>query len=221
METQAIADSLKEGSSLEIHSIRKDHLVLQKSNYADSFDNVSASVENLDELKIDGRRIVDLNFVLEQLREQFSNHNSPDECPFSAPKLLKYVDRGLRTQLFFKCNDCGSVSSVWTDHDHADVMGINESAVLGTISSGTRYNTLEESLATMAIPSMSHVTYRKYRDKLYDKFVASSERDMQTAAAAKRQIAISKGHIIASISYIKVIADGYWPERSYHVGEHD
>lgn len=73
----------------------------------------------------------------------------------------------------------------------------------------------------MAILSMSHLTYRKYRNKRYDKFVTCSEEEMQAAGAEEREIAIRNGHITDGIPYIAVVADGYWPKRSYHGGKLD
>ena len=65
-------------------------------------------------------------------------------------------------------------------------MGVNKSAVCGTITAGTGCSTLQEMLAAMAIPCMSHVTYRKYRDRLHPGFAAAVDEETKRATAEER-----------------------------------
>lgn len=218
-ETPVMADSSETGLSAENCSIEEEDVNSEESRHSHSSKDIFADAKG--DVEINGRRIVDLTFVFQQLREQCGKHNSSCECSFSSLRLEKYVDRGLRTQLFFKCDDCDYSSSVWTDRDDPCRMGINEGAVCGTITAGTGFQAMEEMLATMAIPSMSHVTYRKYRNILYPKFVKCSEEEMQSAAAEEQEIAIKEGHVINGIPYITVVADGYWAKRSYRGGKYD
>lgn len=137
VQTETICDSLQTTLRQENHCMGEDYLVSQKSIPSDVCERVSANERTLQEVNIQGRRIVDMTFVLKQLREQCSNHNSSEECSFTSLKLRKYVDRGLRTQMFFEGDTCHYVTSIWTDRDSTSVIGVNEGAVCGTISSGT------------------------------------------------------------------------------------
>ena len=93
------------------------------------FSNEETSSELDDsDVKVVGRRIVDFNYVWEQLHEKFDHHGGV-ECSISSIKLQKYVNRGLRTLLYFRCQSCDYVSSIWTDRNSDSIMGVNESAV--------------------------------------------------------------------------------------------
>lgn len=177
--------------------------------------------QRVPEITIEGRRIVDISYLLQQLHEKLDNHNVMSQCSFRDIKLVYSFDRGLRTNLHFQCHKCLHKFNNWTDPDLKNIMGINQSAVCGTITSGTGHSTLQEQLAAMGIPAMTANTYMKYRDRLFDNFHEVVEAERERAIAEEKKIAIKKGHIINGIPYIDVIADGCWAKRSYAGGKHD
>ncbi|KMQ86123.1 hypothetical protein RF55_14993 [Lasius niger] len=186
-----------------------------------AIDNSPLDVGHIQEAKVDGRRIVDITFFLQQLHEKLNNHNRALECPFSSLKMIKFIDRGLRTQLFFKCQMCNNTFNIWTDRNDDNIIGINNSAVCGSITSGGGYSAMQEQLAAMAISSMTPSTYLKCRESLFDCFHEIAEEEIKQAAAIEKEIAIKKGHIINGIPYIIVVSDGCWAKRSYSGGKHD
>ena len=77
----------------------------------------------------------------------------------------------------------------------------------------------------MAIPCMSHGTYRKYRDRLYPGFAATVDEETKRAGAEERDRVIAKGQLLTIggcvYATISVIPDGCWSKRSYRGGKHD
>ena len=208
----------------EMHEESEDRSFTISDQCYSSDEENSSDLHGSNNLKVAGRRIVDFDYILEQLREKFSKHGSTG-CTISSLKLEKSVDRGLRALFYLRCQNCDYVKSIWSDRDDDKVMGINESAVCGTITAGTGCSTLQEMLAAMGIPCMSHVTYRKYRDRLYPGFSAAVDEETKRAGADERNRAIAKGHFVTInervYATISVIADGCWAKRSYQGGKHD
>lgn len=100
VETETNSDLLETDLGRENNCIGKDDLDSRESVRPDSCEVDSADKINVQEIKINGRRIVDLTIILEQLRKQCTKHNSSNECSFVSLKLRKYVDRGLRHNCF-------------------------------------------------------------------------------------------------------------------------
>ena len=68
-------------------------------------------------------------------------------------------------------------------------MGITESAVSGTITSGIGYSNLQEVLWAMDVPYSLPGTYRKFWDRLYKGFLLVSDEDRENAAKLEKSIA--------------------------------
>ena len=134
------------------------------------------------DISIEGRRIVHLFFLWSQLHKKLDLH----ECGFSDVVITKYTNIGFRT-IYLSCQKCDYNDSIWTDSRDGPFMGINKSTVCGTITSGIRCSTLKEVLSSMGIQSMSHVTYIKNRDQLFDLIIQVSEKDMDRAASIERE----------------------------------
>ena len=123
-------------------------------------DTLSSSMSIMRDISIEGRRIVDLSFLWSQLHKKLDLH----ECGFSDLVITKYTNLGLRTKIYLSCQKCNYNDSIWTDSRDDPFMGIDKSAVCGTITSGIGCSTLNKVLSSMRIPSISHVTYIKNRD---------------------------------------------------------
>lgn len=180
-------------------------------------DRLSTSETTITEDLIEGRRIVDLSFFWSQLHKKLDGH----KCPFSNVVIKKHTDRGLRTKVYLACQKCDYTDDLWTDSKDGPLMGINKSAVCGTITSGIGCSTLQEVLSSMAIPSISHVTYIKNRDELFNLVTQVSEEEMIRAASLESEIAIKEGNVVDGIPCITVVSDGAWAKRSFAGGKHD
>ena len=100
-------------------------------------------------------------------------------------------------------------------------MPLNKSAVVESVGAGIGYTELKQQLGAMAIPCMTDVSYRKYRQDMVSSFEKASEESMQEAAAMERELAIIEGDIIDGIPFITIIVDGSWLKRSYKTGKYD
>ena len=209
----------------EIHDIDEEVLVSELSWSEefefDSDDNLSPDTGFIGDVEIDGRRIVDINFFLKELLAQLRNHSrrckhAPGNC-----QVVKYINRGLRTQIFFKCQKCDYDFRIWTTPDDEGRIGLNKSALCGTFTAGAGCYALQELLAAMDIPSMSAQTYGKYRDQLFDTFKGAAQDSMIAVGKDKSRIATKKENMIGDNACITVVTDGSWPKRSYREGKYD
>ena len=223
-EVEDSAPETPESSGIASKEAHKERTDRGSTDSKSSDEEISLDLHDSNYVKVADRRIVDFNFVLEQLHKKFDNHGCAERS-ISSLKLEKYVDRGLRTLFYFRCQNCGYVNSIWTDRDDDSIMGVNQSAICGTITAGTGFSMLQEMLAAMAIPCMSHVTYRKYRDRLYPAFAAAVDEETKRAGAEERDRAITKGQFVTidgcTYATIFVIADGCWAKRPYQGGKYD
>ena len=223
-EEVAISESA-ENLRQEMHDIGEDVLVSDLSGSEefefDSNDDFSSDTGFIDDVEVDGRRIVDINFFLRELHAKLNNHSrvckhAPGNC-----RIVRYINRGLRTQIFFKCQKCDHDFHIWTTPDDESIMGINKSAVCGTFTAGAGCYALQEVLAAMDIPAMSAQTYGKYRDELFDTFKGAAKDSMIEAGKEEYAIANKKGNVIGDNGCATVVADGSWPKRSYPGGKYD
>jgi len=75
-----------------------DTLVIDNTGLLD----VGRIQENMPE----GRCIVDLSFMLKEIRNTYKNHKRGIDCQYDDWLLVNYCRRGLLTQLFYKCQMC-------------------------------------------------------------------------------------------------------------------
>ncbi|KAL6417612.1 hypothetical protein ACFW04_014415 [Cataglyphis niger] len=160
----------------------------------------------------EGRRIVDISFMWNEIHKTFNNHARGIECQFKDWKLINSCRRGLMTQLF-KCQMCNYEANIWSEPKTLD---INSAAVAGTVTTGIGFAQLEELCAAMNVPCMSEPTYIKYRENLVDDFQKKAMENMKLAGEAEKQLAIEKNEVINGIPYITVVADGSWMKRSHN-----
>jgi len=102
--------------------------------------DTSCIQENLPE----GRRIVDISFMWNEIHRTFDNHARGIECQFKDWKLVNSHRRGLMTQLFFKCQMCNYEANIWSEPTKPEILDINTAAVAGTVTMGIGYAQLEE-----------------------------------------------------------------------------
>ncbi|EZA62614.1 hypothetical protein X777_07428 [Ooceraea biroi] len=163
----------------------------------------------------EGRRIVDISFMWNEIHRTFDNHARGIECLFKDWKLVKSLLRGLKTQLFFKCQMCNYEDNIWSEPTEPHVLDSNTTASAGTVTGGIDYAQLEELCAAVNIRCMSEKTYVNRRDSLVDDFLKTAIQSMKMAGEEEKQLAIERNEIINGIPYITVVADGSWMKRSY------
>lgn len=165
---------------------------------------------------IQGRRVVDMEFFLRQIKE--IDDHVPFHCSFKDMEPVREVRRGLISGFAFKCNMCNIEKTLWTDDNQnkTSVMDVNSSAVSATVSTGGGHAQLEEIMSTMNIPCLSSNTFKKYHDVLTTEWEKAAQREMEEAVKLEIEEARKRGHIdIDGIPLLTVMADGSWGKRSY------
>ncbi|KAL6416527.1 hypothetical protein ACFW04_013390 [Cataglyphis niger] len=147
----------------------------------------------------EGRRIVDISFMWNEIHKTFNNHARGIECQFKDWKLLILV----------------AEANIWSEPTESETLDINSAALAGTVTTGIGFAQLEKLCAAMNVPCMSEPTYIKYRENLVDDFQKTAMENMKLAGEAEKQLAIEKNEVINGIPYITVVADGSWMKRSY------
>lgn len=108
----------------------------------------------------------------------------------------------------------------WSEPADDRILDVNQSAICGTLLTGTGHKQLEELLAAMDVPCMSNKTYINYHNEMSEAFAAAAEEEMRAAAEEEKRLAI-KRDVVDNIPHIPVIVDGSWMKRLYHSGSYD
>lgn len=111
-----------------------------------------------------------------------NEHGFRPQCSFHDIHYDNYRETGLSTKIKFECDICGFLEWVHLDKDETKTMPLNQSAVVGTIATGTGYTELKQQLGAMAIKCMSSKSYRQYRQDLVASFDKAAEESMKEAA---------------------------------------
>jgi len=162
-----------------------------------------------------GRSIVDICFMWNEIHRTFDNHMRGIECQFKNWKLVKFLRRGLLTQLFFKCEMCNYKCNIWSEPTEPEILDINAAATAGTVTTGIGYAQFKELCAAMNVHCMAEPTYIKCRENLIDAFQETAMKNMKMAGDIEKQLALERNDVINGIPYITVVADGSWMKRSY------
>lgn len=172
------------------------------------------------------RHIVDVDYIFHEIQKRFDGHNPWLECQWTdIVKLQKEQRFGLKTKLFFRCNNCRFECGIMTEGSRDDCMGLNESAVLGAYSAGVGASQINEFLAALDVHNMSEDTWTKYSPVIEEAIRDAAVAEMLQAAERSRQIAIRKGNFIVhngvKIGIIYTTGDGVWCKRVYHSGKYN
>lgn len=161
-----------------------------------------------------GQRIVDIAFLLEQMK--FINKHS-ETC--GEMVFRKETKMGFRSIFHFSCADCGVFHQAQSSQKNNDYMNINLAATLGVTSTGSGYYHLEEMCAHMNIPCMSSGTFDDAQKKLQKNWSELSKHHTEKALLEEIRIAIDRGDVdSAGNALITVKVDGSWGKRSYGKG---
>lgn len=163
---------------------------------------------------VSGRRIVDINFFINEL-QKLNNHSSCG-CGFSDMVILSEDRKGFRSCLQFKCKMCHFKTCVWTEDPKDNTKNINSDAVIAIMSIGCGLSNLEELFSTLDIPPLSSKTYAKEHKNVSEAWERAAELEMTAAANEEKKLAIERGDVDSDgTPLLTVVADGSWAKRSY------
>ena len=191
------------------------------------------------EMKLEGRRFVDLNQFIKSLQE-LDNH-SKIGCCFKDMHVIKETRYGLSSSLAFKCKMCRTVCNVWTcsspeiekyeekqahekvNTDNVDnsekkqsYQKINTDAVNAIVNIGCGYTNLNTFLTILDVPQMSQSVYDKGHRVISEIWEKLAFTQMEEAAEIEKELAVQCGDVDKEgIPLVTVIVDGSWAKRSY------
>ena len=108
-------------------------------------------------IDLTGRRIIDINFFLNELKSL--NNHSMLGCNLNDIIVVSETKHGFRSSFRFECKMCRHKKTIWSEETVKGVKNVNIDAVAGIISIGVGYSNLEELFSTMNIPCMTNKTY--------------------------------------------------------------
>lgn len=171
--------------------------------------------EHIQLARLEGRRIVDVGFFLEQLK-LLSNHGPQFGCTLNNLSVKSEIVRGLYSGFMFVCDMCGYYKVVWTDPKCETALDINAAAVAGSIGTGGGYKNLTKILGALNIRCMGHSTYEKYEGIISKGWEDSAMEEMNLAAQEEAAIARERNSVDKDgVPLLTVVADGSWSKRSY------
>ncbi|XP_063537724.1 uncharacterized protein LOC134747088 [Cydia strobilella] len=185
-----------------------DDYTLQVEGYSSSCD------ENTINPKIQGRRIVDFRFFMEQLYA-IDAHSAKFGCRLTHIKVSTEKQVGFSSTFHAKCIMCGSIFTIKTSDDSHKI-DINSSAVSGTIMTGIGLSSLNELAASVDLPTIPFRLYSKCHDIVAEMWKNTAEETMQKAGQEEAEAARLRGDInSAGVPKIAVQADACWSKHSY------
>lgn len=171
--------------------------------------------------KIDGKRIIDINFFIQKIQGQgLEDHGPGTSCSFANMKIINETRYGFRSEFTFWCQMCHLLKRVSTvDTADETKMDLNIAAVAGTTCAGGAYSTLNTISDSLDIPCMTPATYAKINEEVNKAWEEVGSEEMKKAAAKEYKIAKRKGHVDENgVPLITVVVDGSWCKRSYRTG---
>lgn len=164
---------------------------------------------------ISGRRIIDINYVLQELQEK-ARHNGLFNCTLGNFRLISEKRRGLLSVFRFECNMCKQGCLINSeDQNDKEQVNINIAATTGIVASGIGFSQFEELCSAMNIPVFSSKCYSKLEEEVFEKWNKTASASMETAAQMEKEIAIAEGRIKNGYPVVDVYVDGSWCARSY------
>ncbi|XP_060875891.1 uncharacterized protein LOC132949126 [Metopolophium dirhodum] len=161
-----------------------------------------------------GRRILDLAYICQQIKEK-DNHD-PYGCSFKDMVCVNEKKIGLKSSFAFKCNFCLKTYTIDSESSEANMTDINIAAVAGIMNVGGGFSQLQTMTASLEIPPLSQFVYNKSHDIVCKSFNECALKEMEAAAKEEAQLAVSAGDIDTDgTPLISVVADGSWCKRSY------
>lgn len=165
--------------------------------------------------KISGRRIVDINYVFEQMQRMSTN--TCKTCNEGKMVFEKEIKRGLLSVFTFQCTSCGKRKRLESSHLRNNKgANVNQGAVTGIVSIGLGHYHLQEFFSHLDITTMSYPTYHKLDKQLQVNTWKLAKKLEDEALQEEIRLAIENGDVdSAGNALISVEFDGSWGKRSY------
>lgn len=163
-------------------------------------------------LRIDGRRIIDFQYVFDQFIE-ISKHSVRFGCQLDAIKINKETRNGLMSTFVLSCSLCGSNFQLKTTDEEESVSDINHSVVTGTILIGGGLSNFNELAASINLPGITKSLYTYCHNNLFNWWKTTAKSTMNDAAKEEADKATEKS--ATGKPMIPVTADACWSKRSY------
>lgn len=166
---------------------------------------------------IEGRRIVDLNYVCKCLLQAQAHH------ALTCRGLLCMQQenyKALFSTLWFKCNECNDMFKVTSEKPSPKYM-LKKAMVWGTLCSGGTYTHSKELLAFCDVPFMSQKTFATEEMAMDTVLEAAKDESLAKAVEEEKKACLAEireagGSVeINEPVKTKVSLDGSWAARSY------
>lgn len=109
-----------------------------------------------------GRRVVDINHVMNQL-VHLVNHSK--QCTMGKYEYEKEIVEELYSKFIFYCDQCKKYTTV-TSEPNATKHELNDGLVWGALSIGIGYDQVEEMFSVMNVPIMGRNKFRAHEKKI-------------------------------------------------------
>lgn len=156
-----------------------------------SIEPQSSSIEPAS-TSITGNRIVDLSKLFVDIK-RLNSHSK--DCNFNDMVLIKETKFGFQSRFTFCCEKCGYLDYLTTTTENDEMLNINATAVLATLSVGLSYSTLVEFSSVFNIPAMTKSTYYKKETEWHTIINEVAEKSMKEIAEIERQECIKEGSV--------------------------
>lgn len=202
---------------LNISPINKSEILsIKDQSQYEEYPNLCTSdspvKNNIEEIEVCGRRIVNIFNLFEEIKN-IDNHE-PFDCSFKNMIVIGEKRIGFKSIFIFKCSMCQIKKTVGTENNV--FMPINTSAVIGVLNIGCGYSQLQEVMSAMEVPTIHIKTYQAEHDRICKGYEETSLETMREAAKVEAELAIAEGEVdVDGTPLVAVVADGSWCKRSY------
>ncbi|KAF6212868.1 hypothetical protein GE061_010578 [Apolygus lucorum] len=119
--------------------------------------------------EVTGRRIVDFNYIFNQLVATDLNHDRRYSCTLQNMKIIKERRDGLRSTFLIECNVCLASSTIESEPEANETnMDINQIVAASAVSIGVGHRQMEEIMGGFDIPFMTFSKFKKAEDEIGD-----------------------------------------------------
>lgn len=181
-------------------------------------DSKGEGCDENDPSRINGRRIVEFEFLFEQFKK-VSLHNC-GRCEFKNLNIVKEIRNGVRSKILLQGSSCQKKFTVCTSQEEntEESMCLNSAITLAASMIDIGFSQLEQFTNVIDVPVMSSGTFKKLNDQIGAFWEDTAAECMKEAAEEERNAAIERGDVDEEdgIPFIKVVTDECWSKRSYN-----
>ncbi|KAK3104564.1 hypothetical protein FSP39_005062 [Pinctada imbricata] len=124
---------------------------------------------------------------------------------------------GLASVLIAKCKECHKVFELHTSPrlPGSKRYDVNVRAVWGSVETGSGPSHMNEFLGTLNSPGLSQPTFSSIENEIGQWWLNILEKDMLSAGAEERMLAINRNDFHHEVPAITVVTDGGWSKRTH------